>query len=542
MGRYRPEQLIRGIERVLSDEPAAAPPNESVAPPPIDPGEVPIPDSVELIRRTVLPELYRHAAVNKVPPGSRLALLKKGILAAFRPLTGRQSAFNFETCRAIEVLTEEVVTNAFRDAQTRAALAEIRSGQRDLLARLETADRRHNELALRTEDLAAQLETLAAQLEALAENIVLPTERIEELDDRIATVAHRLDDATAVSRRADTELQQALQTERGLREEHDAALHDLRRNIDLVKAGLAQVESLRRDETLPELQRLQTRLGTLEGRLREAEARLTFALEFRSEVLERLEATPLASAANAPVTAPPAQATDQLDPIAYLQFQRQFRGDEELLRARQTEYVARLERHLRLGTDAPFRSLDLACGEGVLVGILRAHGWDAHGVDINPAMTRLAGERGLSVATGDAFDHLRACEPRSWDVISALQFVEHLSAGQLSELVRLAHRALRPGGLLLIETLNPNTLLAHKWFHLDLTHRHLVFPQVMGLLCETAGLVPVETHGIHPPEPHERLDLSGAEDANANLVRLNDLLFGAQDYYLIARKPGGGQP
>ncbi|MBX3730891.1 MAG: hypothetical protein KF858_17075, partial [Candidatus Sumerlaeia bacterium] len=320
MGRYRPEQLVRGIERVLSDEPAAATASESAAPPPIDPGEVPIPDSVEQIRRAVLPELYRHAAVNKVPPGSRLALLKKVVLAAFRPLTGRQSAFNFEACRAIEVLTEEVVTNAFRDAQTRSALAEIRIGMRDLLARIEAADKRQDGLAVRIEDLAAQQE-------ALAESIVFPAERIEELGDRTAALERRVEAAEATAREGDARLAELLT---GLRKLVD----DIERNVELVKDGLAHVESLRRDETLPELQRLQTRLGTLEGRLREAEARLTFALEFRSEVLERLEATPLASAASAPATAAPAPSADQLDPIAYLQFQRQFRGDEELLRAR----------------------------------------------------------------------------------------------------------------------------------------------------------------------------------------------------------------
>ncbi|MDK2971874.1 MAG: hypothetical protein PWP23_1629 [Candidatus Sumerlaeota bacterium] len=498
MGRYSPQQLIRNIERVLSGEAPLAegrsnqPPLDNVE---IDDRDVVLPDAVDEIRGAVLPEMYAHAPINKVAPGSRLALLKKLALVLFRPISGRQAAFNYQVCRALEHLTQEVVANSYRHARIEGALAKLEAEVRDLHERQQ----------------------------ALAESIVFPADDIEALNDRCQVLDHRLTESGATLARAEADLRSLLAQERAYRERHDGALDDLTRNVALVKEELRQ--------------NLQDRIGVVEARLRDADARIAYATEFRSQVLELLNtgAGPAPAPASAPAAAAPTPAP-AFDELAYHQFQRRFRGDEAQLRQSQRAYVDLLSRHL--GERASVRTLDLACGDGILVGLCAEAGWEAHGVDINAAMTRAAGEKGLRVETGDAFAFLAAAEPRSFDVVSALQFVEHLDAGQLTQLVRGVHRVLRPGGLFLIETLNPNTLLAHKWFQFDLTHRHLVFPQVFEMLCETAGLLPVEWQGIHPPAEHERLVPVGDEAANANTERLNAFLFGPQDYYLIARKPG----
>jgi SAM-dependent methyltransferase len=221
--------------------------------------------------------------------------------------------------------------------------------------------------------------------------------------------------------------------------------------------------------------------------------------------------------------------------LAYLQFQRLYRGDEEELANRLARYIPILVE--ANGGQPPEHLLDVACGDGIFLGRLAAEGWSVEGVDINEAMTRLAGERGLKVEKGDAVAFLEAAEPDTFGAVTALQFVEHLPPEVLFRFLLGAWRSLKPGGLLLVETINPHTLKALHWFHLDLSHARLVFPEMLGLLCETAGFTGLEWKGINPVSEHERLVGLSDEAAQGNVDRLNRLLFGDQDYYLIARKP-----
>src|SRR5690606_17438707 len=94
--------------------------------------------------------------------------------------------------------------------------------------------------------------------------------------------------------------------------------------------------------------------------------------------------------------------------------------------------------------------------------------------------------------------------------------------------------ALAPGGVIIMETINPHTIMALRWYFLDLTHERLVFPEMLSLLVETVGLRVVEWKGINPVSEEQRLQLKGAADGN--IAQLNDLLYGDQDYYLIAQK------
>jgi O-antigen chain-terminating methyltransferase len=251
------------------------------------------------------------------------------------------------------------------------------------------------------------------------------------------------------------------------------------------------------------------------------------------------DAVPHAPAAPAPAPGDPA-AQRALE-LAYLRFQREHRGDEVQLRRAQVRYVDVIREALAeggLNGHAP-RLLDVACGDGIFLQLAREAGWETQGVDLNATLVKLGRERGLAIEHEDAIAYLERCGPARFDAMTALQFIEHLEPEALMRLLRAARKALRPGGVLIIETLNPNTLKALHWYFLDLTHARLVFPEMLRLLGETAGFRFERWEGINPAPAEQRLAPAPAADdaTRANFDRLNELVYGPQDYYLVLRRP-----
>jgi SAM-dependent methyltransferase len=165
---------------------------------------------------------------------------------------------------------------------------------------------------------------------------------------------------------------------------------------------------------------------------------------------------------------------------AYLTFENTFRGSEELIRSRQAIYVPLLDGHEPV--------LDIGCGRGELLELLRDAGIPARGVDLDPAMVARCHAKGLTdVELGDAVAHVNGLEDSSLGAIVAAQVIEHLPYVALLELSRAAQRKLRPGGRLIVETVNPHAAHALKTFWVDFTHQHPVFPEVVLALCRLSG-------------------------------------------------------
>lgn len=222
--------------------------------------------------------------------------------------------------------------------------------------------------------------------------------------------------------------------------------------------------------------------------------------------------------------------------MAYLRFQRQYRGDEEQLRKLQTRYIDLLAAHFAAHpspVEIP-RVLDIACGDGIFLQMAATKGWSVRGMDTNPTMVKIGRERGVTILEQDAIVALEECDEDQFDAIVTFQFIEHLNPNQLMRLLRAARHALAPGGVIIMETINPHTIMALRWYFLDLTHERLVFPEMLSLLVETVGLRVVGWKGINPVSEEQRLQLKGAADEN--IAQLNDLLYGDQDYYLVAQK------
>lgn len=228
----------------------------------------------------------------------------------------------------------------------------------------------------------------------------------------------------------------------------------------------------------------------------------------------------------------------------YLELERRYRGTEEEIRERIGGYLPYLQ---GLPGGAPV--LDLGCGRGEALALLRDQGIAGRGADASARMVQLCRERGLAAEEGDLFEVLAGTADGSLGGVVSFHVIEHLPAAALDRLVRLAYRALRPGGVLILETPNPlSIVVAARNFWLDPTHVRPVHPESLKLMYELAGFEPVERLDLRPFPAVERLpeiDLAPlpeeqrrlADQVNRLRDRLDELLFGYQDFGMVGRKP-----
>jgi SAM-dependent methyltransferase len=223
----------------------------------------------------------------------------------------------------------------------------------------------------------------------------------------------------------------------------------------------------------------------------------------------------------------PLRPDDPLRAGLYVDFEEHFRGSEAEIRARQAKDAARFR-----GAAGPVA--DLGCGRGEFLEALKAEGVTGLGCDANPVMAARATEKGLAVDAADLFTWLGTREDGSLSGITAFQVVEHLAAAALFDLVELAVRKLAPGGRVLFETVNPESVYAMRWFWMDLTHVRPVPAPSLAQLLRASGLKDVEVDFRSPVPDAEGLPAGLAEDPRfAPLARL---LFAPQDYAVTGVK------
>jgi O-antigen chain-terminating methyltransferase len=199
---------------------------------------------------------------------------------------------------------------------------------------------------------------------------------------------------------------------------------------------------------------------------------------------------------------------------------------------RYRELAARLVGH------APV--LDVGCGRGEFLELLAEVGVEAQGIDVDSELVKSAAGRGLNVVEDDGLRYLSNVEDRSLGGLVLIQVIEHFSAQQIVDFVALAADKLRSGGRILVETVNPQSLyvFAHALF-LDPTHLRPVHPAYLAFLFREAGFAEVDIEWRSPPPAEDVLepapaDSPGAALYNANVKRLNELVFAPQDYLITA--------
>jgi SAM-dependent methyltransferase len=204
-----------------------------------------------------------------------------------------------------------------------------------------------------------------------------------------------------------------------------------------------------------------------------------------------------------------------------VQFEEAFRGSQEELRESYASLADRL---------AEFEPLvDIGCGQGMLLELLAERGAPAVGVELDAELARVCRAKGLDVQERNGLEYLAERGDSTLGAIVLLQVVEHLSHQQVTDLFLLAHQKLTPGGLLAVETVNPQSLYVFaRAFYLDPTHSTPVHPAYLEFLSREAGFAEHRIEWRNPVRPDEVLT-EDTEDAR----RLSALLFGPQDYLFL---------
>jgi O-antigen chain-terminating methyltransferase len=215
----------------------------------------------------------------------------------------------------------------------------------------------------------------------------------------------------------------------------------------------------------------------------------------------------------------------------YVAFEERFRGSREDIKRLMAVHLPAVQA-ANAGTPlAPV--LDIGCGRGEWIEVLTEAGLTARGVDLNGEMARQCRERGLDVMEGDALEYLRRLPVGSLGAVTAMHVIEHLPFERLVELFDEAHRVLRPGGLVIFETPNPENLqvgACNFWY--DPTHQRPIPPLAAEFIARERGFARAEIMRLHP-YPLEQHPQSGDAELRERLVRL---LYGPQDYALVAWK------
>ncbi|MGE4578854.1 MAG: class I SAM-dependent methyltransferase [Desulfuromonadales bacterium] len=212
-----------------------------------------------------------------------------------------------------------------------------------------------------------------------------------------------------------------------------------------------------------------------------------------------------------------------------------YRAFEELFRGPRAVIKKRLEVYLPfvqplLDHHQPAKILDLGCGRGEWLELMRENGFEVEGIDLDNGMLQACVQLELPVIQGDAIELLKKKADASCSVISAFHVVEHISFEQVNELVAEALRVLKPGGLLILETPNPeNLVVATSNFYLDPTHKRPIPPQLLAFTLKHDGFK--RTKILRLQESEKLLN-----DSNPSLI---EVLSGASpDYAVVAQKDG----
>ena len=209
----------------------------------------------------------------------------------------------------------------------------------------------------------------------------------------------------------------------------------------------------------------------------------------------------------------------------YRAFEDRYRGAREVIKQRLRAYAPFLTPLAQQGGAA---ALDLGCGRGEWLELLGEYGFAARGVDLDDGMLAACRERGLQVETADALAALRACPDGSLALVSAFHLVEHIPFDLVRELASEALRALQPGGLLILETPNPeNLVVGASSFYMDPSHLRPIPPNLLAFTAEHAGY---RRHTI------VRLQEEAALHTDPQLALINVLEGPSPDYSVVAQK------
>jgi O-antigen chain-terminating methyltransferase len=277
----------------------------------------------------------------------------------------------------------------------------------------------------------------------------------------------------------------------------------------------ALIERLASDDEL-----MKTKLASIEKKLKAAP----------------VQTVPAAAAAAQPVADIPVSGSgSDYEDIDYFDFENHFRGSIESIKKSQEFYLQYFRDKKKV--------VDIGCGRGEFLMLMQENGINAEGVDIYEPYTDYCNMKGLKATCGDGSDFLAKTD--GVDGIFVGQVVEHLKPHEIMHLCNTAYDRLEDGGCIILETPNPTSLSIYtNAFYIDPSHIKPVHPLTMQYYLEKAGFKDIEiifTENSKPPFEIPALKCESVENTaefNAAMKKVSDMIFGSQDYAIVAKKKG----
>lgn len=433
-------------------------------------------------------------------------------------VTQRRFAARADAVDARLSRAHEATTSSVRDLGTRVDVAREALAAR-LDGRLERVERDKAD--------ASALDQLGTRYEALrqaSDELAGSHRDLRGITDRIQASILALEQGKADQASTEAAIGRAANEILELRERIAAFEHAIagQQTAAALIEGIATAEAAR-----TEVRRLDTRLGWLreqvigcQQEVIDQQRRLSILLD---EVSKRLPA-PLAPDQLETMVAE----QDRLFDSFYVAFEDRFRGSREDIMDRVAVYLPYVFKAKAGTANAPV--LDVGSGRGEWLEVLARSDLVARGVDSNRVVASYCRDRGLSVTEADAIEYLRGLETGSIGAITAMHVIEHLPFRRMLALFDEARRVLRPGGIAIFETPNPENLVVGACnFYYDPTHVRPLPPEPLRFVLAHRGFADVEILPLHP-----------RHDAPAHEGALNPLdsevtrrLFGEQDYAVI---------
>ncbi len=487
-------------------------------------------EAAELLRRVSGGDLD----VNAMPPrpptlrGAAGATLVRLMRRAMFWLTGPVQQFHALSAEATKANAEWMQLNLRRTL--------------DLQAALQVATERMLKLEERLERLTDVLSVEDSSLEGVRAAQTTLQEKVDGLEEALKDVRRVI----AMARQDETEARILSKDVSGLRaglqkasEEQRAALNELRgelaavrQQVNAIEQGkaveqLKTTEQAKANEQVQAIEEVRRAAAGIDRYSRETRRELAIQERRLSITLEEVRRRSGGEARGPAHMEEP----DAIVDAWYTNFEDVFRGDRAEIKERLRVYLPVLK---EAGCGTPeMPVLDVGCGRGEWLELLRDEGMAVRGIDINEEMVNRCQAMGLPAEKHDVLAYLRSVAAESVGVVTGFHIVEHLPFPVLLALLDEVVRVLRPGGVCIFETPNPSNLRVSSYtFYLDPSHRNPIPKELLGFLVEARGLCRVEAIELHPYPDSYRLPENGQPATRL----LNDLLFGDQDYGVIGRK------
>jgi len=413
-----------------------------------------------------------------------------------------------ETARNVAAITE----NATQLADLENAVARQAGETATRLGDLEAASRNHDLRLVAVQELEKRIGAAIDETNARIERRLLA---VEAAENRVAALEAASMQWEQRFIETLTQVQGTTQSHAGLRD----ALAALEQRLAGVQAEHSSVQTAR--------WRFAERLARLEGRLHE-QSLLFGTSATATERTAKKKPAPAASAA-APVSA-------RFDAL-YFAFEQRFRGTREDIRERLRYYLPLLRDSVVGREGSPV--LDIGCGRGEWLELLRDEKITARGIDTNESMVKECLRYDLDVSIGDAMAQLKRLPDNSLGALTGFHIIEHVSLETLLALIEQAHRVVEPGGLVIFETPNPENIVVGACnFYVDPTHQRPLPPVMTQFLVESGGFDHVEIHRVNAhllPKLFESPSEADPPALRGALQFLQSAFACAPDYSIVGR-------